>query len=303
MVKNIYKQNTNSVLYDALVLEKFHEYVAELCDTNPNEVYAKLQELREVLLNGSISAHFICRVEDLDAKLFDPSKWMFLNEAGTNIAEPKIPAFLELVDDSSAGKQQVVAVGGSESSFIYQRAFLDFDWQDNAERALVPTMLLTQYLSQCEGPLWIAIRGDGLAYGANIYVRADRKMIELSLYRCAQPAEAYKNTSKIVEDLVNTGKIDVDQLEAAKRSLTFELTSQEGTVISAAQLAIAQQFRNLPKEYMRELCKRIWETGAEDVIKIGGPRVAKLFDPKVCFKNSLLGILPHPFIAFSYARF
>lgn len=82
---------------------------------------------------------------------------------------------------------------------------------------LVPTMLFTQYLSQCEGenedlalwkyvclqrwslgPLWRAIRGDGLAYGANIYVRSERRTITLSLYRCAQPVQAYEQTKKIV---------------------------------------------------------------------------------------------------------
>ncbi|KAK6038441.1 peptidase M16 inactive domain protein [Cooperia oncophora] len=101
----------------------------------------------------------------------------------------------ESLDTACVGRQKVISVGGSESSFIYQSCMMDCDWMSDE---LVPTMLLTQYLSQCEGPLWRGIRGVGLAYGVNLYVRSDRKTITLSLYRCAQPAQAYEETKKIV---------------------------------------------------------------------------------------------------------
>ena len=58
--------------------------------------------------------------------------------------------------------------------------------------------LLAQYLSQVEGPLYRAVRGDGLAYGANIYVRPDKKMLLLSIYRSAQLNQAYERSKKIV---------------------------------------------------------------------------------------------------------
>lgn len=60
------------------------------------------------------------------------------------------------------------------------------------------TMLLSQYLTQCEGPLWRGIRGEGLAYGANIYVQPDKKLLTLSLYRGSQINQAYEETKKIV---------------------------------------------------------------------------------------------------------
>lgn len=60
------------------------------------------------------------------------------------------------------------------------------------------TLLLIQYLTQCEGPLWNAIRGTGLAYGANIYASPDQKALVLSLYRCSQLEEAYKKTKLTV---------------------------------------------------------------------------------------------------------
>lgn len=69
------------------------------------------------------------------------------------------------------------------------------DWNGNST---IETMLLTQYISQCEGPLWNAIRGKGLAYGANIYLVPDSKCLYLSLYSCSQINEAYEQTKQVV---------------------------------------------------------------------------------------------------------
>uniref|UniRef100_A0A914RY58 Uncharacterized protein n=1 Tax=Parascaris equorum TaxID=6256 RepID=A0A914RY58_PAREQ len=79
------------------------------------------------------------------------------------------------LDEKGFGQQRAVSVGATESSFLYQ------------------------YLTQCEGPLWRGIRGEGLAYGANIYVQPDKKLLTLSLYRGAQINHAYEETKKIVK--------------------------------------------------------------------------------------------------------
>ncbi|KHJ83672.1 hypothetical protein OESDEN_16627 [Oesophagostomum dentatum] len=171
---------------------------------------------------------------------------------------------------------------------------MDCDWMSEE---LVPTMLFTQYLSQCEGkmtnsvpllaalvlsfllgPLWRGIRGDGLAYGANIYVRSERRTITLSLYRCAQPVEAYERTKKIVNDVVNNGKVVESEFEAAKRSLICELMEREETVSGAGKLSIIGQLRGTPSDYRKQLCQRIWNASADDMIRLGGPRVANLFE-------------------------
>ncbi|CAJ0929884.1 unnamed protein product, partial [Mesorhabditis belari] len=116
-----------------IILEKFHERVVELGDSNPDLVVSKLNELRSVLLDGGVPM-------------------------GESIICEKRPE----------ERNVVIGVGGSESSFIYQTAVTGVDW---LSPKLVPIMLLTQYLSQTEGPIWRAVRGDGLAYGVNIYTR------------------------------------------------------------------------------------------------------------------------------------
>uniref|UniRef100_A0A915D3V2 Uncharacterized protein n=1 Tax=Ditylenchus dipsaci TaxID=166011 RepID=A0A915D3V2_9BILA len=58
---------------------------------------------------------------------------------------------------------------GTESAFLLQKAEFNQNWKGWADQLesgnyLMETMLLTQYMSQCEGPLWNSKRGKGLAY-------------------------------------------------------------------------------------------------------------------------------------------
>jgi hypothetical protein len=95
----------------------------------------------------------------------------------------------------SIGKTRVVTVGGSESAFLLQKAQFDGDWLGPNT---METLLLCQYLCQCEGPLWNAVRGTGLAYDASVYLLPDRRAITLNLYRCAQLGQAYERTRETV---------------------------------------------------------------------------------------------------------
>uniref|UniRef100_A0A1I7U966 Presequence protease, mitochondrial n=1 Tax=Caenorhabditis tropicalis TaxID=1561998 RepID=A0A1I7U966_9PELO len=279
----VYENNTNCILFDELVLEKLHEKISKEAVKNPKSVIAKLENVRSAVFSNGINVHFIADVDGIDTKLMSPDQWTWIQtdprfgpgdrfnaEAGENV-------------DLKFGKELLIGVGGSESSFIYQTTFLDANW--NSE-VLIPTMIFGQYLSQCEGPLWRAIRGDGLAYGANVFVKADRKQITLSLYRCAQPALAYERTRDIIRKIVESGEINEAEFEGAKRSTVFELMKREGTVSSAAKISILNNFRQTPHPYNIELCRRIWNLTSDEMVKIGGPPMARLFDDK-CFVRSI----------------
>ncbi|KIH59804.1 hypothetical protein ANCDUO_09955, partial [Ancylostoma duodenale] len=248
-------------------------------------------QVRSALFSRGINAHFLCNVDLIDNKLFNHQQWSFV-EKSFGKTEKFTARSGESVDANFAGKQRVLGVGGSESSFIYQTCSMDCDWMSEE---LVPTMLFTQYLSQCEGehellplkmwlqllasgPLWRAIRGDGLAYGANIYVRSERRTITLSLYRCAQPVQAYEQTKKIVNEVLKSGVVVESEFEAAKRSLICELMEREETVSGAGKLSIIGQIRGSPADYRKQLCERVWNASADDMIRLGGPRVANLFE-------------------------
>ncbi|XGW14328.1 hypothetical protein V3C99_000558 [Haemonchus contortus] len=280
----IYLPNTNDHMYDELILEQFHGKIAKDCDSKPEEVLKRLEELRATLFAHGVNAHLLCNVDLIESKQFDPVQWSFAEKSYGNADKFGAKAG-ESIDTACVGRQKVISVGGSESSFISQVCMMDCDWMSDE---LVPTMLLTQYLSQTEGPLWRGIRGEGLAYGANIYVRSDRKTITLSLYRCAQPAQAYEGTKKIVNDVIKSGKVVESEFEAAKRSLICELVEKEDTVSGAGKLSIINDIRGTPSNYRKVLCEKVWNTTPEDMLRLGGPRVANLFE------NYVRAIAVHP---------
>lgn len=88
-----------------------------------------------------------------------------------------------------------ISVGGSESAFLLRKAKFEGTW---TEPTTMPALLLSQYLCQSEGPLWNAVRGNGLAYDASIYIMPDRNTIALSLYRCSKLTEAYQKVRETV---------------------------------------------------------------------------------------------------------
>ncbi|KJH48966.1 peptidase M16 inactive domain protein [Dictyocaulus viviparus] len=320
----LYEQNTNGHMYNEIVLEKFHERVAKLCDTQPKEVINNLEELRAALLSRGVNAHIVCDVDLIDNKYFNTHQWNFVNKNFGNSVKFKVKAG-DTVNASCVGKQMVVGVGGSESSFIYQTCLMDCDWMSEA---LVPTMLLSQYLSQFEGkhiniiyhysiilldispsscifrckeahkatlgevvvnrPLYRGVRGVGLAYSVNIFVKADKRTLTLSLYRCSQPAQAYEATKRIVTDVINSSTVVESDFEAAKRSLICEVTEQEETVSGAGKLSIIRHIRGSAPDYQKQLCQRIWNTSIGEMFRLGGPRVTTLFE------NYTRAIAVHP---------
>lgn len=58
--------------------------------------------------------------------------------------------------------------------------------------------VLAHYMSQTEGPLWKAVRGEGNAYGAEIGISVDDHFLYLSLFRSAQLDKAYDQAKNVI---------------------------------------------------------------------------------------------------------
>uniref|UniRef100_A0A0N5ALS8 Mitochondrial presequence protease n=1 Tax=Syphacia muris TaxID=451379 RepID=A0A0N5ALS8_9BILA len=277
----VYEPGTNSnyFLCGTVQLEKFHNEVVKRIEKDPDWVLAQLEELRKSLLSSPMTLHM-----SSDSKILDmPSTgatWSFLNDS---IAVPEAE-FFESAGKVSfrkdrAGNHLLASVGSCESSFLYQSIVFDHQW---GGETLIATMLLSQYLTQTEGPLYRGVRGNGLAYGSNIYVRPDSKMLLLSIYRSADLIQAYEHSKKIVLDTVAKGDFNMDEFEAAKRSLVSEIIEDEDTVKSACKQAILSQFRGTELDHNKSMCHKIWNMTVEEVLKYGALHLQDLFDEKKC---------------------
>ncbi|KAL6725674.1 hypothetical protein Aduo_007710 [Ancylostoma duodenale] len=264
--------NSNAHMCNELVLEGFHEKVAEWCDTRPQDAVDRLGELRSALFSRGVNAHFVCNVDLIDSATFNSKQWSFVEKrfgnAGKFLAVPG-----RFLKSPFACKRMVVGVGGTESSFIYQTCMMDCNWMSEE---LVPTMLLAQYLGQTEGPLWRAIRGTGLAYSVRLHVRAEQRTISLFLGRCAQPVLAYEQAKKCVDDVLRT--VMESEFEAAKRSLIAKLVKREETISDAGELSVIGELAGIPQDYRKKLWERVWDTSSEEMVRVGSPPIANLFE-------------------------
>lgn len=68
---------------------------------------------------------------------------------------------------------------------------------DIHHEAYMPLMLFMQYLTQLEGPFWRQIRGQGLAYGYQMYVNLHEQLLYFTLYRATNVISAFNQFKSI----------------------------------------------------------------------------------------------------------
>ncbi|VDO96850.1 unnamed protein product [Soboliphyme baturini] len=157
------------------------------------------------------------------------------------------PTFVKPV--SVLGRSGILALGSCESAFLYHTSVIDIDYHSTDLPSLE---VLIQYLCQTEGPLWKAVRGHGLAYGAEICLTVETKTMQLILHRSSQPAEAFERALLLVSEVANgSHKIDVESFEAAKRSLILEKVNLEAVVNDAVLQSLLSHFRDVPPDFNR----------------------------------------------------
>ncbi|VDN02800.1 unnamed protein product [Thelazia callipaeda] len=271
----LYQKNSNSYIHGSIQLEEFHKTVLNLTEKNPSFVIRKLEELREALINSPVNIHIICSVDKVMPFLPTTLSWLYNHRAKTYTEFYNSPG--ENIRDDSFGKQRVVAVGATESSFLKQ--CVRFSHERDSQEGL-NMMLMVQYLSQVEGTLYKAIRGGGIAYGVGIDVDFDESTLNFWIYRSAQLEQAYETAKGVVmKEMVNVNEIE---FEAAKRSLVSEIMQCEDTVTRAAHRAVLNQFEKLSSQFWREFCERIWRASVEDVVQCSKGYIIDLFKDKKC---------------------
>ncbi|CAB3402178.1 unnamed protein product [Caenorhabditis bovis] len=270
-----FEKNSNSSLYNCMLLEHCYENIAKEAVENPKIVIQKLEDLRQALFTKGLNVHIVCDVDLIDEKLMTLDLWQWYQKDFRFGIGEKFSCSPGEDNKSTTGSGYLIGIGGSETSFIIQSTTIDSDF--NSED-IAPIMILAQYMSQFEGPLWNAVRGDGLAYSIKINVFPDDKRIFLVLYRCAQPIMAYERTKYTVMNLINSGALKQSGFEGAKRSLIYKLLEKEENIVEAGRNSILNSLRKVPPNFTKTLCENIWNTSVEEVLRIGGPKVLKLFE-------------------------
>lgn len=162
----------------------------------------------------------------------------------------------------------LLAVGKGPSSF---------------DDAIYPALMVaTSYLSAGAGPLWTAVRGTGLAYGAYFSRHVDSGQVSLSIGSSPDPYKAFIASREVVQNLVfNADAFDPLTLEAAISSIVSGFAYAEATRASAAESSFVRQvIRGLPKNWPSVIMERVTRVKVEEMRQAMKDVLLSIFDPK-----------------------
>jgi len=216
--------------------------------------------------SASSSANGHCRAKDA------------LDCSGLKTVTPTNKCLVEFINslDPKSMNHLVIGVGSVESAYLISAtpAMTKHDHED-----LPALMVLIQYLTQLEGPMWRQIRGQGFAYSFSISVNIEHGLLYFSLKKATHLALAFKEAINITKAHIDGDEeFDEVEFEAAKSSLVFEIIDEEKTVSGAAEQSILYYFRGLPNTHSKELLNLISQVEIDDLEEVGRKYLLPVFD-------------------------
>ncbi|KAF2156992.1 hypothetical protein K461DRAFT_317161 [Myriangium duriaei CBS 260.36] len=265
---------------DTLVKSKYLRRMKAAMRKDPNFVISRLQEIVDTMHQTDNYRIYVAAdleklespvstwnsfLADLDAtrplRPLDDVKTM-LTESGRNPGSNALIVPLPAVD-SAYGR---FSIRGPDS----------YDHPD------LPAVLVAEaYLDAVEGPLWVAVRGSGLAYGAGFRRSIASGMLTLTFYRSPECFGAYLASKDQIEGLAS-GKIPLDKLalEGAISTIVQGYADEQPTAASAASVSFSNQVvRGIGKDWNDEMLKKVRDVSADQVKEMLNKYFTKVFDP------------------------
>jgi Zn-dependent M16 (insulinase) family peptidase len=192
---------------------------------------------------------------------FTPCRYLVIRQCGTSNEVPF---------------GSIAGVGTVESNFLQQTVESIKSFSDPDLPAL---LVILQYLTQLEGPMWRQIRGMGLSYHYNISLQVSEGLMYFVLFKSTHVLAAYKEAQNIVEKHINgEEKWDEALLESSRSSLIFELIERVRSVSGVVVESMLNYFRGVDKDYSQNFLKQVAAVTVEDLQRVAPIHLKPLFD-------------------------
>jgi Zn-dependent M16 (insulinase) family peptidase len=254
------------VLVKALYMKRLKNLLAK----DPKTVISWLEALRNSLFTfDNMRALVIANIETLPNPV---AAWEPL-VSSLDTSKPLLPIVKQVErlspDGASPGAYGAVVIPMStiDSSFCLASAKGPTSYTDPVLPAL---MVAISLLEAVEGPLWTAIRGTGLAYGASFKRDPDGGFVQFSVYRSPDAYRAFVAGKKVIEEFIDgTRPFEQHALEGAISTLVVYFADEQTTMAAAGQFHFVDSvIRGVDKDYNARVLKLVREVGVDELKKV-----------------------------------
>lgn len=152
----------------------------------------------------------------------------------------------------------------------------------SCEDPRIPAMLVTiGYLEAVEGPLWNAVRGNGLAYGTHFGREMDWGFLQYRVYRSPDASKAINVSRETVEKIAN-GQVPVDRhlVEGAVSGIVSSFADEQATMADAAQQNyILSVVRGLGVDWTKKIMAQVRSVTEEQIKEVMRELILPVFQP------------------------
>jgi Zn-dependent M16 (insulinase) family peptidase len=275
-----FARESSSRSQGTLVKALYLKRISKLLKSDPQTVISMFEELRKSLLTFS-NMRVLC-VADWH-KVANPVTTFKPLVEGLNTSEPlrKLDSRGDVLSDAARnpGKiNYIVPMPTIDSSF----GLFTANGLNSYQHPKLPALMVAiSYLDAVEGPLWVAVRGTGLAYGTNFTRSTDTGLVGFSIYRSPNAFEAYKASRKVVEDFASgTREFEKFELQGAVSSIVVAFADEQPTAINAAAVGFVNQVvKGIPKDWGSQILKQVRDVSKDDLKAVMNEIILPIFEP------------------------
>jgi Zn-dependent M16 (insulinase) family peptidase len=267
-----------TTLVKALYLKR----TLKLLKTDPQQVIDKLEALRKHLLTFS-NMRVLCTA-NLETLRNPVSTFRHLTDAIKPDSNPTINPIddrNELLSDigrNPGGAHYIVTMPIDTSYGI----FTSKGPKGYNAPQLPPLLVTLAILEAVEGPMWVAIRGTGLAYGTSFYRDVETGKLKFVVYNSPNVFKAFDAAKTLIQELADgTKSFDKMALEGAISTIVRGFVDERDTMVDAAKSSfIDLVVRGVDKEWQDWVLREVRKITEEDVKRTLKDVVAAIFEPE-----------------------
>ena len=277
-------RETTSRTWNLLVKGLHYKQQLLQLQSEPEKLVEKMKALKEKLIDSSSFRCYALGNFEGDAISKPVSSWAGLTEnlkysQGKVAQLDKVLPTLSLKAKSPGNLSYLMPLRTMDTSFL----FLYGRGIERHDHPQLPALTLAQaYLEVSEGPLWRAVRGNGLAYGTFLRRSVLAGSMSFLIYRSPDAHKAFVVCRDLIANIASdASQLEDIRIEDAVSNVVKSVASESTSMLSAAANSFTNQVvLGLPKDWSRQFAKKVQQVKKDEIIDALRDFVLPLFKPE-----------------------